>query len=79
MSLCNRAPTKDGRIYVEGKIVGGQAVPLERFPYTVQVFNYGAMCAGSIFSSWSVLTAAHCFENNKDVDEMELHVGKVQQ
>lgn len=31
MSLCNRAPTKDGRIYVEGKIVGGQAVPLEGF------------------------------------------------
>ncbi|XP_073942066.1 trypsin epsilon-like [Choristoneura fumiferana] len=75
VSLCNRAPIKDGKIYVEGKIVGGHAVPLERFPYTVQVFNYGAMCAGSIFSSWSVLTAAHCFENNQDVDEMELHVG----
>ncbi|XP_059046212.1 trypsin epsilon-like [Achroia grisella] len=63
---------KDG---LQGKIIGGEAVPMERFPISVQFFNAGAMCGGVILSSWSVITAAHCFDVNANVNDMIVYVG----
>ncbi|CAH2067216.1 unnamed protein product, partial [Iphiclides podalirius] len=33
------------------------------------------MCSGTVINSWSVLTAAHCFDNNKEVSDMVVQVG----
>lgn len=66
---------KDG---MEGKIVGGTPIPLSRMPYNVQIFNQGSMCAGTILNSWTILTAAHCFDISKDIAEMVVQVGKWQ-
>ncbi|XP_061707980.1 trypsin epsilon-like [Cydia pomonella] len=59
----------------ESKIVGGHSVPIENFPFAVQVFNYGALCGGTVLSSWAILTAAHCFNNNKNVKDMHVRFG----
>ncbi|KAI5634506.1 trypsin domain-containing protein [Phthorimaea operculella] len=56
-------------------IVGGVGVPIEKYPFAAIVFNYGGLCAGSILTSYAVLTAAHCFEINDDVYDMTIHVG----
>ncbi|KAJ8729250.1 hypothetical protein PYW08_000831 [Mythimna loreyi] len=57
------------------KVVGGQAVSLEKYPFAVQFFNYGSLCGGVILNSWSVLTSGHCFESNQDTDEMRVQIG----
>ncbi|KAG6463104.1 hypothetical protein O3G_MSEX013671 [Manduca sexta] len=67
--------TKTGTEDIEGKIVGGEPVSLESFPFQVQIFNYGSMCSGSIINSWTVLTAAHCFDVNKNIHEMRVQAG----
>lgn len=60
----------------QGKIVGGIPVSFKKFPSTVLFLNLGAQCAGTIINSWTVLTAAHCFDINKDKENMEVEVGK---
>ncbi|XP_063618186.1 trypsin delta-like [Cydia splendana] len=75
-TLCHRHRHKHAHVLtIEGKIVGGKAVPIERFPHMAQLLNGGALCAGTILSSWAIMTAAHCFEFNQDIDDMEIHVG----
>lgn len=59
----------------EGRIVGGTPVNLNLFPHSAQVYNMGNMCAGSILNSWTVLTAAHCFDLHKDLDSIYIIVG----
>lgn len=58
------------------KIVGGKEVDLEQYPFAVQFFNLGSLCGGAILNSWAVLTSAHCFDGNKDIDEMVVQIGK---
>ncbi|CAK1550129.1 unnamed protein product [Leptosia nina] len=60
---------------LEAKIVGGKPVKMESFPFTVKFFNQGALCAGTILNSWSVLSAAHCFDHSKDKTDMLIVVG----
>ncbi|XP_047516902.1 trypsin-like isoform X2 [Pieris napi] len=44
------------------RIIGGQPVNIEKYPYTVQVLlNGGLTCGGSLLSTSHVLTSAHCF------------------
>ncbi|XP_026726918.1 chymotrypsin-1-like [Trichoplusia ni] len=57
------------------KIVGGKEVDLEQYPFAVQFFNLGSLCGGAILNSWAVLTSAHCFDGNKDIDEMVVQIG----
>lgn len=61
---------------MEGKIVGGTPVSMDRFPAMVQLYNLGNMCAGNILNSWTVLTSAHCFDYNVNVEEVVIQVGK---
>lgn len=60
---------------LEGKIVGGEPVSLEKFPSAVLFYNVGSQCAGTILGSWIVLTAAHCLDNNKETINMMVEVG----
>ncbi|CAK1602870.1 unnamed protein product [Parnassius mnemosyne] len=60
---------------VEGKIVGGKPIAIEKLPFAVQFYNFGNMCSGVILNSWSVLTAAHCFDNNKNIFDMVIEAG----
>ncbi|KOB74739.1 Serine protease 1 [Operophtera brumata] len=57
-----------------GKIVGGRPVLMKHFPSMVQLYNLGNMCAGNILNSWTVLTAAHCFDYNQNVKEIVIQV-----
>lgn len=62
--------------HFEGKIVGGKAVSLSRFPFQAQLFNSGALCSGTILNSWTILTSAHCLDHNKDTRKMRVQAGK---
>lgn len=45
----------------QGRIVGGSAVSINSFPWTVSLRHFGAhRCGAAIISSTRVLTAAHC-------------------
>ncbi|XP_068620842.1 trypsin epsilon-like [Battus philenor] len=59
----------------ESKIIGGEPISIESLPSAVQFFNFGSLCSGTIINSWSILTAAHCFDQNKDVYDMVIQVG----
>ncbi|XP_034840832.1 chymotrypsin-1-like [Maniola hyperantus] len=60
---------------LEGKIVGGHPVKIESFPFSILFFNGGSICSGVILNSLSILTAAHCFQVNKNLEEMEIAIG----
>ncbi|CAK1602872.1 unnamed protein product [Parnassius mnemosyne] len=55
---------------LESKIVGGTPTDLKRYPFNVQFFNHGGMCGGTILTSKTVLTAAHCFDFNRNIASM---------
>lgn len=61
---------------MEAHVVGGNPIDIELCPSAVLIYNFGSMCAGSIINSYSILSAAHCFDHNSDVDEMSVHVGE---
>ncbi|XP_045526010.1 trypsin-like isoform X2 [Pieris brassicae] len=59
------------------RIIGGQPVNIEKYPYTVQVLlNRGLTCGGSLLSTSHVLTSAHCFfaQNGQMVRPSQLSV-----
>lgn len=64
------------RATMEAHIVGGVPIDLELCPSAVLIYNLGSMCAGSILNSYTIISAAHCFEHNADVDEISVHVGE---
>ncbi|KAK5639840.1 hypothetical protein RI129_010651 [Pyrocoelia pectoralis] len=46
---------------LDGRIVGGQAVNIEDYPYQISLtYQYYHVCGGSIIGPNKVLTAAHC-------------------
>lgn len=55
---------------LEDRIVGGEPTNLKRYPFNIQFFNYGGMCGGTILTSKTVMTAAHCFDHNQNIAEM---------
>lgn len=62
--------------HMEARIVRGAAVDIERYPWSVLVFNSGALCAGTILNMFSILSAAHCFSHNNKISDISVHVGK---
>ncbi|KAM3964807.1 cationic trypsin-3-like [Aphomia sociella] len=71
----NLLTIKNSKVDLDPKIVGGKPVPMEMFPFSVQFFNAGGLCGGTILNSWSILTAAHCFDINTDIHDMQVLVG----
>lgn len=61
--------------HMEGRIVRGAPVDIERYPWSVLVFNSGALCAGTILNVLSILSAAHCFSHNNKTGDISVHVG----
>lgn len=61
---------------MKARIINGNPVEIERFPFSVQFFNDGSMCGASILTSWAVLTAGHCFDINKNTIDMNICVGE---
>lgn len=46
---------------LEGKIVGGENVTIEAFPYMASVRIFGQhICGGTIIDEETILTSAHC-------------------
>ncbi|KAM3964808.1 trypsin epsilon-like [Aphomia sociella] len=57
---------------IEHRIDGGTEVDLMNYPYNVKFFNFGGMCGGTILTTKIVLTAAHCFNYNRNIVEMRI-------
>ncbi|CAH2067214.1 unnamed protein product, partial [Iphiclides podalirius] len=55
---------------LEKRIVGGEPTDLKQYPFNVQFFNFGGLCGGTILTSKTVLTAAHCFDQNRNIADM---------
>lgn len=52
------------------RITKGEEAVLEEFPFLVQFLNLGSLCAGTILTTKTVMTAAHCLDANSDRNEM---------
>ncbi|XP_063839198.1 trypsin alpha-3-like [Ostrinia nubilalis] len=65
---------ENANVTAEGKIVGGKPVTRQQYPSACLFFNVGAQCAGTIINTWTILTAAHCFDDNKDKDQMVIEL-----
>lgn len=52
------------------RITNGEEAVLEEFPFLVQFLNHGGLCAGTILTKKTVMTAAHCLDANSDLREM---------
>lgn len=71
-----RRENENKSTHMEGRIVRGAPVDIERYPWSVLVFNTGALCAGTILNKFSILSAAHCFSHNNKTLDVSVHVGK---
>uniref|UniRef100_A0A336LFU1 trypsin n=1 Tax=Culicoides sonorensis TaxID=179676 RepID=A0A336LFU1_CULSO len=57
------------------RIVGGNAVEIEDYPYQVYVSDtWGRICGGTVISDQYILTAAHCIDRN-DAKNFEIRLG----
>lgn len=52
------------------RITKGEEAVLEEFPFLVQFLNHGGLCAGTILTTKTVMTAAHCLDANSNLNEM---------
>lgn len=55
---------------LSNRIAKGEEAVLEEFPFLVQFLNHGGLCGGTILTTKTVMTAAHCLDANSDVSDM---------
>ena len=60
------------------RIVGGEPVTKNEYPWLVAIFlnSNSFKCGGSLVSSRTVLTAAHCLEAYPSNDQITVHAGE---
>ena len=58
------------------RVIGGREASGGEVPYQVAIMveNYGNLCGGSIYSSDTVITAAHCFYMNGQATSKDIFV-----
>ncbi|XP_032191029.1 serine protease 38 [Mustela erminea] len=67
-----------GHRYIQGKILGGADALERRWPWQVSVHYRGFhVCGGSIIDEYWVLSAAHCFNRDKNMEAFDIYVGLV--
>ncbi|KAM4862045.1 serine protease 38 [Thomomys bottae] len=60
---------------VQGKILGGRDAT-RKWPWQVSVHYAGLhICGGSILNEYWVLSAAHCFDRDKNIQSYDMYVG----
>ncbi|KAF5287007.1 hypothetical protein FQA39_LY16121 [Lamprigera yunnana] len=61
---------------LDGRIVGGEPVEIEDYPYQVslQIDNFH-FCGGSIYSEYIILTAGHCLDGLTTTDGFTISYG----
>ncbi|XP_051023892.1 serine protease 38 [Acomys russatus] len=65
-----------GQPVLEGKILGGKPAPYQKWPWQVSVHYAGShVCGGSILNAYWVLSAAHCFSREKNIQTYDIYVG----
>ncbi|XP_004647585.1 serine protease 38 [Octodon degus] len=69
------APTC-GQRAPEGRVLGGVPAAAYRWPWQVSVHYAGVhVCGGSVLDAYWVLSAAHCFNREKNIATFDLYVG----
>lgn len=74
---CVKQVNRTSYFKLQSKIVGGYPIKIESFAFAVLFFNAKNLCSGVILNSYSVLTAAHCFDVNKVVEEMIIEMSEL--
>ncbi|XP_055449935.1 serine protease 38 [Psammomys obesus] len=65
-----------GQPVLHGKILGGRPAPYQKWPWQVSVHYAGLhVCGGSILNAYWVLSAAHCFAREKNIQTFDMYVG----
>ncbi|XP_007549424.1 transmembrane protease serine 4a isoform X1 [Poecilia formosa] len=65
-----------GQVNSVDRIVGGVDAHIEDYPWQVSLHNGGHRCGGSLVSARWIVTAAHCFTNNKEVSRWTVMSGE---
>nr|XP_012420186.1 PREDICTED: serine protease 38 [Odobenus rosmarus divergens] len=67
-----------GHRYIQGKIVGGMDALERKWPWQVSVHYRGFhICGGTIIHEYWILSAAHCFDRDKNTEAFDIYVGLV--
>nr|XP_031527987.1 serine protease 38 [Vicugna pacos] len=72
------SPEACGQRDVQGKVVGGTDAPEKKWPWQVSLHYAGFhTCGGSIIDEYWVLSAAHCFARERNIEAFDVYVGLV--
>ncbi|XP_055422444.1 serine protease 38 isoform X1 [Bubalus kerabau] len=67
-----------GQRHVQGKILGGVDALEGKWPWQASVHFVGFhICGGSIIDEYWILSAAHCFDRNRNTEAFDMYVGLV--
>ncbi|CAH2320185.1 transmembrane protease serine 4 [Pelobates cultripes] len=65
-----------GPIHKQERIIGGSDTTIEIWPWQLSLQYMGQhVCGGSVLNQYWILTAAHCFKGQEQVDRWRIQVG----